>query len=432
MVLPAITVPEAMPDSHPVAGDKPFSDLSDTGNMKEMCCIVPAYNNAGTLKQVLIDVAQYIRYIIVINDGSTDHTGELLYDLLNSNTIFKVPSTEITEECAENQAILVVIHHSVNKGKGAALQKGFERAAVAGFRYAITIDADGQHFADDIPHFATMIRKYPGSLIVGARNMQQDGIPGKSSFGNRFSNFWYKIETGIKLPDTQSGFRLYPVGRFTGMHFYTNKYEFEIEILVRAAWKGCRIRWTPVQVYYAPEENRISHFRPFLDFVRISLLNTVLVLIALLWIKPRDLIRNLNWQKTKRFVRRQFVSQEQSATRIALSSGFGVFMGILPIWGYQLLLGLTLAHFMKLNKAIVFITANISIPPMIPVILYMSFLTGGWIVGASAMISLNNISLDYVKHNLYQYLVGSICFAVVAGITVTMLTWFIVTIMRKR
>ena len=383
------------------------------------CAIVPTYNNVNTLENVLTDVAQYIPYIIVVNDGSSDNSDLLLSDLQQ-----KFYSSSVTLE---------VIHFSTNKGKGTALRKGFERAVAAGFRYAITIDSDGQHFADDIPAFVEMIREYPDSLIVGARNMQQEGVPGKSSFGNRFSNIWYRVETGIKLPDTQSGFRLYPVERLSNIRFFTRKYEFEIEVLVRAAWRGCHIRWTPVQVCYAPEESRVSHFRPFLDFARISLLNTVLVFIAFLWIKPRDMIRGFSLQKLKQFVYKQFITQNENALHIALSTGFGIFMGNLPIWGFQLLTALAIAHFLKLNKAIVFVTANISIPPMIPVLLYIHFTVGGWIVNnPSATASLDIISLEIVKHHLYQYLVGSVVFSVVAGIAVTLSVWLAVVIRRKR
>ena len=384
---------------------------------KFCCAIIPTYNNVTTLEKVLTDVAQYIPHIIVVNDGSTDHT-----ELLLSNM----------QQHYDSRITMDVIHFPENKGKGKALQKGFEHAVAAGFRYAITIDSDGQHFANDIPRFMEMIRKFPGSLLVGARNMKQEGVPDKSSFGNRFSNFWYRVETGIKLPDTQSGFRLYPLERLRNIRFFTRKYEFEIEVLVRAAWRGCRIRSIPVQVCYAPKEDRVSHFRPFRDFMRISLLNTVLVTVALLWIRPRDLVRRFRWRKVKRFFRIQFANPKYSALYLALSAGFGIFMGILPIWGYQLLLGITLAHFLKLNKAIVFITANISLPPMIPVLLYLSFLIGGWFVeNPTTGASLDIISLEFVKHNLYQYLVGSIIFAVAAGIVVTLLTWLTVSMMRK-
>jgi glycosyltransferase involved in cell wall biosynthesis len=240
--------------------------------------VIPSYNNAPALEQVLRNVARYAAHVIVVNDGSTDQTASILASL---------------QAHFMSGIRLEAIHLPVNSGKGKALQEGFKRAVDSGCCYALTIDSDGQHFAEDIPAFAEALQKNPGSLIVGARNMQQDGVPGKSSLGNRFSNFWYRLETGITLPDTQSGFRLYPVERMRNMHFFTSGYEFEVESLVRAAWMDCRILWIPISVYYAPEGSRISHFRPFRDFMRISVLNTVLVLIAVLWIKPRKLMHRL-------------------------------------------------------------------------------------------------------------------------------------------
>src|SRR5690606_1887547 len=141
----------------------------------------------------------------------------------------------------------------------------------AGYEYAITIDSDGQHFPDDIPVFLEVLEKENGTLLIGSRNMMQEGVPKKSSFGNRFSNFWFWFETGIKLEDTQSGYRAYPLHKIP-LKYFTRKFEFEIEVIVRAAWKGTRVKNVPVKVLYDMNE-RVSHFRPFKDFTRISILN---------------------------------------------------------------------------------------------------------------------------------------------------------------
>jgi hypothetical protein len=138
-----------------------------------------------------------------------------------------------------------------------------------------------------------MVDQHPSAIIIGARNMDQASVPGKSSFGNKFSNFWFWVETGIRRNDTQSGYRLYPVKSLNGMQFFTKKYEFEIEVIVRAAWNGIEVLEVPVKVFYPEKEKRISHFRPFRDFSRISVLNTVLVTLAFLYIKPRDLFRSI-------------------------------------------------------------------------------------------------------------------------------------------
>lgn len=378
-----------------------------------MCVIIPTYNNAATLAGVIRDVAGYTHAIIVVNDGSTDHTEEVL--------------SEFTS--------LEVVRYTRNAGKGIALRRGFKKALEKGYEYAITIDSDGQHFAKDIPLFIEKLDKDGPALIMGARNMNQESVPGKSSFGNKFSNFWFKVETGIDCPDTQTGFRLYPIGQLRNMRFFTRKYEFEIEVLVRAAWKGIPVTSVPVSVYYAPPETRVSHFRPFKDFSRISVLNTVLVLITFLYIKPRNFFRSLfsnrNWRRN---LKEQLFSADVSDRLKATSVGFGVFMGIVPIWGFQLLVAITLAIFFRLNKALVIIAANISIPPMIPLIIYLSFKAGAfWMPGSAADLSFSKgIDLETIRINLTQYIWGSITLAIVAGLAFGLITYGLLKLGRRR
>ena len=238
------------------------------GHLK-VCVIVPTYNNQKTLKRVLDSVLLYTSNIIVVNDGSTDETPNILAGFPQ----------------------LIKIHLAKNSGKGIALRTGFEKAKELNYNYAITIDSDGQHFASDIPKFIQSLEDEKETLLIGSRNMMQEGVPKKSSFGNKFSNFWFWFETGIRLEDTQSGYRLYPL-RLIPKRYYTSKFEFEIEVIVRSAWKGIAVKNIPIQVLYDQSE-RVSHFRPFKDFTRISILNTILVIIEIIYILPRDLFRRL-------------------------------------------------------------------------------------------------------------------------------------------
>lgn len=112
-------------------------------------------------------------------------------------------------------------------------------------------------------------------------------MPRGNTFANRFSNFWFRLQTGIDLQDTQSGYRLYPLGALRGLGLITSRYEAELELLVFAAWAGTPIISVPVKVYYPPADERVSHFRPVYDFVRISILNTVLCVLALVYGYPR-------------------------------------------------------------------------------------------------------------------------------------------------
>ncbi len=231
---------------------------------KKCCVIIPTYNNDFTLTAIINDVLAYTSDIIVVDDGSTDSTSEILKSFPHIHTV----------------------SYSPNVGKGYALRKAFKYALDHNYLYAITIDSDGQHFAKDIPAFLQKLHQEPNAIIIGARNMNQASIPGKSSFGHKFSNFWFWFETGFEVPDTQSGFRLYPLFLFRNSTFYTVKYEFEVEIIVRASWSGIKIDSVPVEVYYAPKETRVSHFRPFQDFSRVSLLNAVLVTLTIIYYAP--------------------------------------------------------------------------------------------------------------------------------------------------
>lgn len=376
------------------------------------CVIIPTYNNDQTLQQVITDVSAYTRDILVVNDGSTDKTSSIL--------------------AADTS--LRVVSYMPNKGKGFALRRGFNFATQEGYEYAITIDSDGQHFAADLPLFLNKITEAPGSLIIGARNMNQSSVPGKSSMGNKISTFWFKFETGIELTDTQSGFRLYPLSRLRNMTFFTNKYEFEIEVIVRAAWKGIPVISVPVQVFYASKESRVSHFRPFRDFSRVGLLNTLLVVISIFYIKPLQLWRSLKKKNLRQRLHEELFKRTETNTRKAVSIGFGAFMGIVPVWGYQMLIAISLSYLFKLNKVLVVLAANISIPPFIPIIIYLSYITGGLVLHQQlTTVSFSStIDLDWIRHNMYQYVVGSMVVALVTGITFGLGTWIFLKFFSKK
>lgn len=250
--------------------------LRDKFNQLKCCVIIPTYNNDKTLCCVLEGVLTYTDNIIVVNDGSTDSTALIL----------------------KNFPLVEQIHFPKNCGKGFALRKGFERSKKLGYKYAITIDSDGQHFPEDLALFISRLEEgEENAILIGLRNMKQAGVPQKSNFGNKFSNFWYWVETSHVLKDTQSGFRLYPL-HIMPQKWYSTKFEFEIEVIVRSAWKNIKVENIPVQVKYDPEE-RVSHFRPFMDFTRISVLNTILVTIAIVYIKPRDFILQFKKKNSK-------------------------------------------------------------------------------------------------------------------------------------
>ncbi len=373
--------------------------------------VIPTYNNELTIAQVIADVKQYANNIIVVNDGSIDNTASIL----------------------SHTAGITTITHNRNCGKGTALKTGLCHAKQQGFRYAITIDSDGQHYANDIPVFARAIEENSDTLLVGARNIQADNMPGKNTFANRFSNFWFRLETGVRLTDTQSGYRLYPLTKMNiEKRYYTAKYEFELEALVFASWAGIEVKNVPVKVYYPPVGERVTHFRPWRDFTRISILNTVLVLIALLWIYPRNFCRKLNRQNISLFIANNITHSPDSNARITAAIMLGIFMGIIPVWGYQMIIAIGLAHLLRLNKVLTLVCANISIPPMIPLLLYGSYKIGCLALNSPSSLSFSQMSFSNIKTVLAQYIVGSFIFAAVCSAIAGLLSFLLLTIVRKK
>ena len=238
--------------------------------------------------------------------------------------------------------------------------------------------------------------------------MTVEGVPKKSSFGHKFSNFWFHLETGVKLPDTQSGYRLYPL-EVIPRRYFTSKFEFEIEVLVRSSWRGVPIKPVPIRVLYDPSE-RVSHFRPVKDFARISLLNSILVLIAFLYIKPRDFLRKFQKKSFKTFLKEDLLETSLSDSKKAFSIALGAFFGISPLWGFQTALTITFAVLLGLNKSLAFLASNISIPPMIPLIVWSSLKVGSLFTGGG-LLPEGEITTDFIKAHLIQYLTGSFLLA---------------------
>lgn len=368
---------------------------------KKICVLIPTYNNEKTLKRVIDGVLNYTESIIVINDGSTDSTPQIL--------------TQYSQ--------ITVITLPENKGKGNGLKTGFRKGKELGYDYAITIDSDGQHYPDDIPVFVNaLLQDKEEVLLIGNRNMSQDGIPKKSSFGNWFSNFWFWFETGIKLEDTQSGYRLYPLHKIPKKYF-TPKFEFEIEIIVRTAWRHVPVKNVPIKVLYDPAE-RVSHFRPFKDFTRISILNTILVTITLFYIIPRNFINNFKKKSFKKFIKEDVLESDGSNRTKAFSIALGVFIGLSPFWGFQTLLVISLSVLFKLNKVLAFVASNVSLPPFIPFIIAASLFLGAPFVHGESNILSQDLNFELIKNNLLQYIIGSFILSTTLSALVGISTFF--------
>ena len=241
----------------------------------EVCAVIPTYQNAKTLLKVVADVHRVVDTVFVVDDGSNDGTAALL------------------DKATGNERPEKVLTHPKNCGKGAALKTGLTYARQQGFRYAVTVDADGQHRADDIPALLKAVEEEPDALAIGSRGLQHENMPAKSTFANRFSNFWFALQTLQRLPDTQSGLRIYPLRRLHGLRWMSARYEAELTLLVFSAWAGVKLLPVPVSVYYPPRDQRVTHFRPGRDFTRISVLNTLLCFLMVVYGWPRIFCRQI-------------------------------------------------------------------------------------------------------------------------------------------
>jgi hypothetical protein len=323
------------------------------------CIIIPCFNHGPTVAAVA-GAARAHGPVLVVDDGST-------------GALPALPGCE-------------VLRLRENRGKGAALRAGFEQAAAAGFTHAITMDADGQHFASDLPGFLALVAARPESVAVGVRNFKAAGCPGHRQCSNAISTFWFRVVAGIRLEDTQCGFRAYPLALARQVRARSDRYAFELEFLVRAAWVGAPIVPVPVQCTYTPGRVGTSHFRPVVDFARIARMLSPLVIQA--WLVPRTLRAKWSlgasphWRSA---LGEFFAEHTEDRGRLALAVGLGLFLGIAPIWGFQMLAVAGLAHVLRLNKAVALLASNISIPPMMPFILYGGLALGHWLFTGRAL-----------------------------------------------
>jgi uncharacterized protein (DUF2062 family) len=373
------------------------------------CVIIPCFNHAATLAAVA-RAAQAHCPVFVVDDGST------------------VPLPDLPG--------CTTVRLQRNAGKGAALRAGFKRGTELGFTHAITMDADGQHFAEDLPKFLAVASAQPDALAVGVRDFYAAGCPVHRRRSNAVSTFWFCAETGVRLGDTQCGFRCYPLALTQRLKTRSGRYAFELEFMVRASWVGTPLVAVPVKCTYAPDQLRQSHFRPVRDFTHITIMNIGLVLQS--WFVPRSL--RVAWsfgenKSLRKTIVEVFAENAHEPGRLAGAVGLGLFFGIAPIWGYQMVVATAVAHFLRLNKAITLLASNISIPPMMPFILYGALALGHWMFTGQTLgfdFSPQQMTKARALEYLWQWLVGSVALGVIVAMTGAITTYVIAQFVRKQ
>lgn len=352
--------------------------------------LIPVYNHAGSLRDVVTRTLAAHPEVIVVDDGSTDgDVGKLLAGL---------PIT--------------LLSHETNRGKGAAILTAAKEARARGASHLLTLDADGQHDPREIPVLLAAARLEPQAVIVGARDLSAPTIPRSASFGRSFSNFWFRVQTGHKAEDMQSGFRLYPLDVLDHLSLAETRYSFEVEVLVKAAWAGVPIRSVPVSVFYPPGEERVTHFHRFLDNARLSRLNTKLTMRALLPF-PHKQFRPAEGAKISLLhpVRalKRLLAQHAKPTDLAVSSALGMFLGTLPLIGFHSLAILLTANFFRRNKVVALAVSQLCAPPFVPALCIEAgyYLRHGEFL---TEVSFRTLGTQFLSR-VWEYLLGSFLLA---------------------
>jgi len=315
-------------------------------------CAIPVYNNSATLRAVAEECLGILPgNVVVVDDGSTDaDVGELL-----------------------NGLDLVVLRHEANRGKGAAILTASRYIEQQGGVHMITLDADGQHSPADMARFIPLLAGNDDVLLVGARDFSQTpNVPAASRFGRKFANFWLRVETGVAVSDCQSGFRSYPVRHINRLRFRGVGYDFEAEVLARAAWAGLRIKDVDISVSYPPPDERVSHFKPVFDNFMLTHRHILLILRRLLPWPHRKLIERerLDYRLLLHPARvmRMLLREHSSPGGLAVAAAVGVFLGAVPLLFLHSLVILYVSSRLNLNKLMALNTQHLCMPPVVPAI----------------------------------------------------------------
>lgn len=298
--------------------------------------VIPTYNNAHTLMDVIERAERAQLPLIVVDDGSTDQTPALLANWKGRG---------------------FVITHDRNQGKAAALQTAFAFAKESDFTHAITLDSDGQLAPEQIEDFVEAARSHPYDFIIGNRNDQSDDYPARSRIGRRLQNLAVRVQCGATIGDTLCGYRAYPLDMFDVIRVKSGGFAFEIEVVTRAVWSGFHIRDIPIRCLYFTDEKRVSHYRFFRDWTHALLVHIYLLFRRLIPLPVRQgahvsrrqkvdafvVIRNLIWWLRPDVL--WFQARKSHLERAVLGGaiGLGAFSACLPAFGIQIALGLYFA-----------------------------------------------------------------------------------------
>ena len=330
--------------------------------------VAPTYDNAPTLPGILNALRSLQLDVIVVNDGCTDRSADLLQ----------------TWAAAEELTRRIVLTHSHNRGKAAAMHTGFAHAHQLGYTHSITIDTDGQHDVTDVEPLLNLSRANPDALIIGVRSVG-DACPFASRLGRAISNFLIRLECGARAADSQSGLRVYPLDATMRLKRGAGRFGYETEIITRFAWAGLPIIESPIRCIYDVEGGRTTHFSVGRDSTSAVFMHIGLVARSLFFIPPEKLgDRDQTGTMVERFLRwinpmrvwRQIRGDHAERKRFASSFATGIFIATLPPFGLKTIVCLLLSKWFKLQPVVVVGSSSLNTPPIGTLTMAMSIITG--------------------------------------------------------
>lgn len=363
--------------------------------------VIPVFNHRAYLRTVVERALRQCPCVIIVDDGSTDGGSETLRDL--PVRLVRLPN---------------------NQGKGSALLAGAAAARDTRATHMVTLDADGQHYPEDIPIMLTAAATHPDAIIVGCRDFTVPFVPQASRFGRMFSAFWMRVQTGFVVRDMQSGFRVYPLCVLSCLSLRERGYAFEVETLVRAAWAGFAIYEVDIRVYYPPPQQRVSHFHTFKDNWKISLLNTRLTLRALVPVPfLQHKLNGVNEFSLLRPMKSMHRLLKDTATprELARSAAVSIAVSTLPLPGLQSILLLLCIGWFRLNRLCALGLVPLTWPPLVPglgVLIGYRVRHGSWLTEFSLQ------TLGYeAPQRLLDWVVGAFCIAPILGMVAGGMIW---------
>jgi uncharacterized protein (DUF2062 family) len=328
----------------------------------------------------------------------------------------------------------VLLKHEKNLGKGQAILTASRYIEAQGGEYMITIDADGQHLPEDLPKFLPLLREDLPGIVIGCRDFNTANVPASSRFGRSFANFWLLVETGKIVGDCQSGFRAYPVRYLNRMEFKGNHYDFEAEVLAKAAWGGLELSTVDIGVVYPKPEERVSSFKPFLDNLRLTGIHSMLVGRRMLPIRHQKLVESrktpdLSLLRHPGKVLRMLLKESATPQGLALSAAVGMFIAVLPILFMHSLVILYFSMRFNLNKIVTLNVQHLAVPPFIPALCievgyYLRH--GRWLTDLSFATVFQQFS-----SRLFEWFLGSLIIAPLAALLTGAVMYAAAVVIKK-